>query len=119
MMELQDFVAKTLVQIIKGVEQAQKEIGDSQAKVSPKLRNVFTETQAGGTQGLGWTAEGDSLVSVVQFDVSVTAQEGQGTKGGIGVVTGIFALGSQGASDKASTAATRIQFGVPIKLPTT
>ena len=118
-MELHEFVSKTLVQIIRGVEQAQMEIVDSQAKVSPQLRTAFTNTQTGGTnQGLGWAQEG-GLVSVVEFNVSVSAQEGQGTKGGIGVVTGIFALGSQASSDKASTAATRIQFGVPIKLPTT
>jgi len=116
MMELQEFVARTLVQIVRGVEQAQTEAADSKAKINPRINSVFTGTQAGGTnQALGW-AKGGGLITMVQFDVSVSAHEGQGTKGGIGVLTGIIALGSQGASDKANTAATRIQFSVPIKL---
>jgi hypothetical protein len=117
MMELKDFVNQTLVQLVRGVEQAQKELADSKAKINPQVEEVFGGTQTGGAnQGFGW-AKGGDLVSMVQFDVLVTAQEGQGTKGGVGVVAGIFALGSQGASDKANSAATRIQFGVPIILP--
>jgi hypothetical protein len=117
MMELHDFVSKTLVQIIRGVEQAHTELKGSAAQINPPLQNVFTNTQSGGAnQGLGW-AKGGGLVSVVQFDVALTVHEGQGTKGGIGVVAGVFALGSQGASDKAQSAATRVQFSVPIKLP--
>lgn len=116
-MELQDFVSKTLVQIIRGVEQAQIDLEKSSAQVNPLLDRIFTNTQSGGTnQGLGWTKNGD-LVSVVQFDVALTIHEEQGSKSGIGVVTGIFALGSQGASDKAQSAATRVQFSVPITLP--
>ena len=116
MMELQDFVAKTLVQIVRGVEQAQTDTADSKAKINPRIERVFSGTQSGGAnEGLGW-AKGGGLITMVQFDVSISAHEGQGTKGGIGVLTGIIALGSQGASDKANTAATRIQFSVPLKL---
>ena len=115
-MELHDFVSKALVQIIRGVEQAQADLKDSSAQINPPLHNVFSNTQSGGAnQGLGW-AKGGGLVSVVEFDVALTIHEGQGTKGGIGVVAGIFALGSQGASDSAQHAVTRVQFSVPIKL---
>lgn len=101
-MELQEFITRTLVEIIKGVEGAQKGLGDTPRIVNPELHKVFSGSTMGGTNlGLGWAANGSGLVTMVQFDVSITAQEGQGTKGGIGVVAGIFALGSQGASEKA------------------
>lgn len=58
-----------------------------------------------------------NITQNVKFDVGITATEGSGTKGGIGVVTGVVALGSQGRSDKAVEGVDRIQFTVPILLP--
>jgi len=57
------------------------------------------------------------LVQTVEFDVAVTATEGTDTKGGIGVVAGVFALGSQGQSSEEISAVSRIKFSVPITLP--
>lgn len=34
----------------------------------------------------------------MEFDIAVTSIEGTETRGGIGVVAGVFALGSQGKS---------------------
>ena len=56
-------------------------------------------------------------MQAVKFDVAVTATEGTGTKGGIGVVAGVFALGSQEQSSAEVSAVSRLKFAVPIALP--
>jgi hypothetical protein len=55
---------------------------------------------------------------IVEFDVALTAMEGTGTKGGIGVVAGMFALGSTGQSKEESSSVSRVKFSVPLSLPT-
>lgn len=64
---------------------------------------------------LGWTESGD-LINMVSFDVAVTATDGTGTKGGIGIVIGAVALGSQGQSENRNEAVSRVQFKVPFAL---
>jgi hypothetical protein len=101
-MNLKDFVSESLFEIVSGISDAQTRLGDSGAQVSPKIRSLFTQTQTGGTNmALGWDHNG-GLIQVVDFDVAVTATEGAETKGGIGVVAGTFALGSQGKSEESN-----------------
>jgi hypothetical protein len=54
---------------------------------------------------------------MVEFDVAVTASSATGTKGGVGVVAGILALGAQGQSNQENKALSRLKFSVPISLP--
>jgi hypothetical protein len=116
-MELSDFVAKSLSDIIEGVSKAQSSSAESGARINPSVARVFTKSQTGGSNlALGWTRTGE-LIHIVEFDVAVTAEEGKKTKGGIGVVTGIFALGSQGESSASNGAISRIKFKVPISFP--
>ena len=117
MMELNDFITKTLVEIVRGIEQAQEELQSSNTRVNPRLQKLFANAQTGGSSvGLGW-ADNGHVVAVVLFDVGLAVEEGKNTKGGIGVAAGIFSLAAQGASGKAQTASTRVQFSVPIMLP--
>ena len=53
----------------------------------------------------------------VDFDVALTVTEGTGTKGGIGIVAGAFALGSTGQSTAQNSSVSRVQFSVPIAFP--
>ena len=55
--------------------------------------------------------------TMVQFEIGITATEGTGTKGGIGVVVGAFALGSSGQSQRENSAVNRVTFAVPVILP--
>jgi hypothetical protein len=116
-MNLKDFVAQSLREIFEGVTEAQRAVQTLGGKVNPKVQRVFSESQHGGTNlALGWSKTGD-LIHVVEFDVAVTATEGEETKAGIGVVANIFALGTQLKSDQLSSAVSRIQFRVPVSLP--
>lgn len=111
-MDLQEFIKQTLVQIVKGTAEAQTEIAQIGGVVNP-LGLSFAPSQM---QGRRYTGD-HNITQDVTFDVAITASEGSGTKGGIGVVVGAVALGSQGRSDKAVEAVNRIQFTVPVLLP--
>jgi hypothetical protein len=116
-MELKDFISQSLVQIVEAVEDAQKKIATSGATVNPPMKRIFP----GGSQthpAFGWPASGGpNPVMLIEFDVAVTAESGKHTKGGIGVVGGVFALGSQGASDATNSSISRIRLRVPLLLP--
>lgn len=112
-MDLKEFVAKALAEIIEGVIDAQSTLGPNGKFVNPQL-----STQQGPLekQNRLVSIQGQ-LVQTVEFDVAVTATSATGTKGGIGVVAGIFALGSQGQSSAENVALSRLKFSVPITLP--
>ena len=112
-MELKNFISQALTDIIQGVYDTQQALGDNRKFINPEL-----STQQGTHEkhGKNVSIQGQ-LVEIVEFDVAVTATEGTGTKGGIGVVAGVFAIGSQGQSSSENSAASRIKFSVPITLP--
>ena len=115
-MQLRDFVSQTLIQVVQGVADAQAQTAKDGALVNPEIKNLFVKSQSGGTNlALGWSKEGE-LVNMVSFDVAVTATEGTGTKGGIGIVIGSVALGSQGSSEEKNEAISRVQFRIPLAL---
>jgi hypothetical protein len=53
----------------------------------------------------------------IEFTIGLTVTDAAKTKGGIGVVAGIFALGSQGESNTARGSMTHVKFTVPVILP--
>jgi hypothetical protein len=116
-MDLEEFVAQSLSNLINGVRRAQTECGSTGGKVNPVMRRVFTGATGGGVV-LGWSS-GDSGVPVllVEFDVAVTVNEGTGKKGGVGVHAGIISAGGAAHRNRAETAASRIKFSIPVLLP--
>ncbi|MCI5145467.1 MAG: hypothetical protein D3923_08020 [Candidatus Electrothrix sp. AR3] len=116
-MNLKEFVTESIVEIIDGIVEAQEKVSKKDAKIIPKMYRLFTESQKGGTNlALGWDEE-KNLVHTIEFDVAVTANDGTETKGGVGVVAGIFALGSQGKSEESSQSISRLKFRVPVSFP--
>ena len=111
-MNLKEFVSETIVQIIEGVIDANDRTKQYGAVVSP---NIAGSQEHGAKHG--FVASKDGAAQMIHFDVALEAKEGTGTKGGIGVVTGIFSLGSAGQSSAESSTVSRVKFGVPIVLP--
>lgn len=112
-MDLKQFVAQALADVVQGVLDAQQALAANGRYINPEL-----------STGQGTHEKHGKLVSIqgqlvqsVEFDVAVTATEGTGSKGGIGVVAGVFALGSQGQSSAETSAVSRIKFSVPVTLP--
>ena len=110
-MELKDFISETLTQIIQGVEEAQLNTKDSGGFISPYVRTTFE------AKHMVAVTTDQTPVHLVNFDVSLEATDGTGTKGGIGVVTGLLSAGSQGQSNKSNLASHKISFNIPISLP--
>jgi len=118
MVSLKQFVAEAVSQIVEGVVEAQERVGKLKGTVNPTKVNLGATFQQ--EHSVSADSEGYSTSNVVQpvsFDVAITAEEGTGTKGGIGVVIGLFNLGAAGHSDAKSSAVSRVQFTVPLLLP--
>jgi hypothetical protein len=115
-MELRDFVKESLIQIVHGVSDAQLALAESKSNgaVSPEIRNNWGLMES---KGVLLTQAGVPVQSV-EFDVSVTASEGTGTKGSIGITVAILGLKSEGQSSQSNANTSRLKFSVPISLPT-
>jgi hypothetical protein len=66
---------------------------------------------------VGMAGEGTPEEVDIEFTIGLAVADATKTKGGIGVVAGIFALGSQGESNASTGATTHIRFIVPVILP--
>lgn len=110
-MQLEDFIGQSLIQIMKGVSHAQRELRTVGGCISPTMRRTSPEHSIGEAEGAG-----GQPVSFVEFDVAVTATESTNTKGGVGVVVPILTLGVQGQSGHISGTESRIRFKVPVLL---
>lgn len=103
-MELKDFVAETLSQIIEGVRLAQS--GANGANINAGM--------AGAEFGGHLVNVGSYGVATrVDFDVSVTAE----TKGGAGAKLSVFGVGAEGGASHTAGSANRISFSIPVRLP--
>ena len=111
-MELKEFVAQTLTQIIDGVVQSQTNAIAHGALVNPHLNPM-----SGKNSEHGFLQCLEGFAQVVKFDVALTVTEGTGTKGGIGVFAGPVNLGTSGQSSNSNSSVSRVQFNVPLILP--
>ena len=111
-MDLQTFVAESLKEIIAAVKEAGAYAVTEGAEINPAQDSWDDHVQR--FDGLTGRA-----VSDVAFDIAVVAQEDKKTKGGIGVVVGTLALGSQGESGALSQSTSRVKLSVPVVLPST
>lgn len=112
MMELKDFVALTLNQLVDGVKEAQKYAHSQGAKINPSLSQFSTTTSV---RLLDPATE--TIIQEVKFDISLTTQETANSKGGVGIFVGPIALGTQAGSGTSNQSVGKIQFSVPIVLP--
>src|SRR5690349_21562580 len=91
-MQLRDFVAETLKEIIDGVVEAQNHYEVKGGSIASGVIYAGASASAVGLMD----RETHAPVQVVEFDVAVTAAEGTQTKGGIGVFVGAIGVGSHG-----------------------
>ncbi|WP_081158771.1 trypco2 family protein [Ensifer aridi] len=103
-MDLKDFVAASLQQIVAGVKQAQAaEDGENinaDGAGLPSGKNAFSS----GSYG---------TFTIVEFDVAVSAE----TSGKGGANLKVFGVGVDGGGEHKSGTANRIAFAIPVRLP--
>jgi hypothetical protein len=117
MMDLETFIAQSLIQIANGVEKASDALKSTSTVINPKS---VSGAHKGDMNVFGYLDTQDQHLRTVQkieFDVAVLASEGKETKGGIGIVVGSIGLGTQGKSESESSSHSRIKFTIPMALP--
>jgi hypothetical protein len=108
--ELGKFVTDTLVQVIRGVQEAQEKVG--QGLVNP--RDLMT--QADGSPKTHYKA-GHALVHMIEFDVAISVNDSVAGQS-VGAVSVLGAnVGGKGSLGAEHSTATRIRFEVPVLLP--
>jgi len=110
-MELREFVKESLVQVVRGISDAQETVADSGAEIAPASSRIY-----GNRKDLAYSDAG--VIENVSFDVAVTVSSDAATKGGVGIFVAPIALGTRGESKRQDTTVSRIQFSVPVVLPT-
>jgi hypothetical protein len=113
-MELREFVAQTLRDVVGGIQDAQQTEGIG-GYIAP---TGFGFPAVNEVRGVVLNRE---HVTVVEFDVSVTADESAATggKGGARIGVRLAGIGGEMTSEEKSSsgAAHRIKFGVLVMLP--
>ncbi|EGR2774388.1 hypothetical protein QRC92_004726 [Vibrio parahaemolyticus] len=105
-MELDQFVAKSLVMICKGVHQAQQEVMEFGASINEK-------PMAGGESSKYLKAQNSTLMQTVEFDVAVVTED----NGSGSAKISVLGLGLSKGGDTKDSITSRIAFKVPISLP--
>jgi hypothetical protein len=109
-MELKDFIAQSLSQIVEGIMEAKKL--SKGGKISPGVFPMGEDQK--------WFRAADDIgdwIEFVEFDVAVTVTEGEKDKSNIGVMA-IIRAGMANESEASTSHVTRLKFRVPVVWPT-
>ncbi len=107
-MELQEFIRSVLVQVVRGVEQAQSALKDSKATINPLGINAQI--------ALEQNKETPSFTSV-EFEVAVEVKTLGEQSGGVGIQVAVFKMGADGKKTETKSHISRLRFAVPVHLP--
>jgi len=110
-MELQEFIKSTIIQISKGIKEAQKELADSAVIINPsRMKN-----DSKGNKFLD--KSGFRFVQDIEINVGIVATEKDGKKAGIGVFSGFLSGGVQASENNSNQSINNIKFTIPVALP--
>jgi hypothetical protein len=112
-MDLKDFVAGSLTQIIEGIRKAQADSTDSGAWISPTGYSLAGRKETPILK----TATGEAYLHEVHFDVAVTVSDEQAAGAGAGLRVFGAKLGAEGSVTYQNAAVSRVQFSVPVVWP--
>jgi hypothetical protein len=110
-MNLRDFVAGTLREILDGVT-------DAQAGGHRELINPHAHYLADDAPKTHFVTRHQSLVQMVEFDVAITVESTTEKSGGAGVkIFSVVEVGGGGSDAERSSNVSRIKFSVPVTFP--
>jgi len=102
-MELKEFIAESLKQIIDGVWDAQDYAA---GHVAPSDINIFTGEP-----------DGEGQRESIEFDIAVTVSETSGKEGKAGISISPFNLNAKTSKELNSSTVSRLTFKVPVIYP--
>lgn len=110
--ELREFLAETINQIIDGISDAQRHAKSEGAVINPSVTSSAHEivSDERGVRNL-------RLVQKIEIDVAIETYTSDKGKVGIGVLSSVFGLGAQVQSEASGSKLHRIRFSVPVLLP--
>lgn len=122
-MDIESFVAETLVQIVNGAKKAANRAKD--AAICFDARSVYGGERENALphvpvaeQGEGEHTPDCGLVTYISFDLAVTTKKSAGKSGGAKIeLAGLFSLGGKGDSASSQSVVSRVKFRVPIAYP--
>ena len=114
-MELRDFVAESLKQVVDGIVNAQEYAKEKGAFINPKGMVHSPNIGLVVTQNLG--SGYYPIPQIIEFDAAVTVSEGMEAKAGIGVFAGALGLGTQAKVEDGNLSISRIKFLIPVLFP--
>jgi len=103
-MELDEFIKTTLIQVVKGVTEAQKDVQQFNAAVNPSE----SESSYGSSENYPY---------LIDFDIAVTVEDSGSSTGGAAIQ--VLGMSAGGKADTANSISQnhRIKFEVPVQLP--
>lgn len=111
--QLEDFVAAALLQIAGAVSKATPGLTKLGAVIAPKpMGGPAVVASAGYLR-----SPRHRPITLVAFDVAVTATASDKEKAGVGVVAGVLGLGAKVEASGSDSRVSRISFSIPIELP--
>lgn len=116
-MDLKEFVAESLRQIMDGVTEAKTHGSKIGAIVNPHGSiGKFVNLPQGALYRVD-KAKGCQYAHDISFDVAVTTIEESHTKGGAKLAVAVFSASGGKQSDLTNSCVSRVQFTVPVFLP--
>lgn len=113
-MELKDFVKETIVQIVKGIDEANATLSE---------RNAFVASSNFQTnKDIKYATDKEGrchYVTDLDFDVAINAQKSKALEGGGGIeILSVLKLGGKSSNENLNSSTNRIKFTLPLALPT-
>jgi len=120
-MDLKDFIKESIVQIAKGIDEANKDLENSDAMVNP----IYVKTYSDSAQSYGRTKQRDpafqnpdsKIVQRVEFDVAVVAETGKQGTAGAKISIASIGIGGEGKTESSNKSESRIKFAIPVVYP--
>jgi hypothetical protein len=110
-MELKEFIETTIMQLVEGINTANKEVQKHGAYINPRCVNRLNE--------IAKINNNDYPISNIDFEVSLIQLNSEEKKKGIGVNLKGFNFDNNGKNSQNQQSATSIKFSIPIIFPTT
>lgn len=119
-MDLKEFVKESIVQISKGILEANEELRDTEGLVNPSslIPEENTTPTVYRTGSPLYDYENVTrLAHTVNFDVAISAERGQNSGGGLKLSIASFGINGESKSSVNDKLVSRIQFNIPVIFP--
>lgn len=118
-MDLKEFIKESLVQISKGITEANQELEGTGSLVNPS--GIRSNPNPNETESYARIIDtkkvGNEIVHWISFDVALHAESNSESGGGLKLSIASFGASANGKSSDGEKSESRVQFEIPMKYP--